>query len=384
MSVLDHPTPLDEPLYVSRPILPALPDYCADLEEIWASGILTNMGAFHERLQAAVQQRVGIGNVTLWNNGTTALVAALAALDLEGEVIVTPFTFPATVQAIAALGLTPVFADVDPRTGTLSPDAVADRITGATSAILATHVYGTFCDTEALGQLAREHGLKVVYDGAHSFARRTPVFPAGPRSLGDVTMLSFHATKLFHAVEGGALITDDPALHERLKRYRNFGIQSEDVVAGTGLNGKMSELHAAMGLRVLELLDDEIDRRAALAQRYVRGLRDVPGVSVIAGQGASVQYLVVRVDANSAGIDRDELHRRLRELNIISRRYFHPLCSDITPFDAHPSAAHLPHARRFSSECLALPLHGGVGDDVIGRICGAIAWHAAPGHGRAA
>ncbi|SDF48740.1 DegT/DnrJ/EryC1/StrS family aminotransferase [Klenkia brasiliensis] len=373
-----RPQALAEPLYVSRPVLPPLADYVADLEEIWASGILTNMGAFHERLQAAVQRRVGVGEVTLWNNGTTALVAALAALDLRGEVVVTPFTFPATVQAIAALGLTPVFADVDPRTGTLSPRAVAERITAATSAIVGTHVYGAFCDTEALGQLAHEHGLKVVYDGAHSFARRTPVFPAGPRSLGDVTMLSFHATKLFHAVEGGALVTDDPGLHERLTHYRNFGIRSEDVVAGTGLNGKMSELHAAMGLRVLDMVDDEIDRRSALARRYVRGLEDVPGVSVIAGDGASVQYLVVRVDARSAGIDRDGLHRELRGLNIISRRYFHPLCSDIEPFSGHPSAEHLPVARRFSAECLALPLHGSMDSEVVDRICAAIAWHAAP------
>ncbi|MEI4270685.1 DegT/DnrJ/EryC1/StrS family aminotransferase [Klenkia sp. LSe6-5] len=364
---------------MSRPVLPALADYVADLEQIWASGILTNMGAFHQRLQAAVQHRVGIGQVTLWNNGTTALVAALAALDLRGEVVVTPFTFPATVQAIAALGLTPVFADVDPDSGTLCPSAVADRITTATSAILGTHVYGTFCDTDGLGRLAREHGLRVVYDGAHSFARRTPVFPAGPTSLGDVTMLSFHATKLFHAVEGGALITDDPELHERLTHYRNFGIRSEDVVSGTGLNGKMSEFHAAMGLRVLDLLDDEIDRRAELARRYAHGLRDVPGVSVIAGHGASVQYLVVRVDALSAGIDRDGLHRGLRELNIVSRRYFHPLCSDIPPFSGHPSAGYLPVARRFSAECLALPLHGGMDTEVVDRICAAITWQAASG-----
>lgn len=379
-----RPTPLDQPLYVSRPVLPPLAEYVADLEQIWASGTLTNMGPFHQRLQAAVGHRVGVGDVTLWNNGTTALIAALAALELRGEVLVTPFTFPATVQAIAALGLVPVFADVDPRTGTLSPTAAAERLTDATSAIVATHVYGTSCDTEALGRLARRHGLKVVYDGAHSFARRTPVFPAGAGSLGDVTMLSFHATKLFHTVEGGALVTADPDLHERLTHYRNFGIRSEDVVAGTGLNGKMSELHAAMGLRVLDRLDDEIDRRSALAQRYVQGLRDVPGVSVVAGHGASVQYLVVRVDPGAAGVDRDGLHRSLRELNVVSRRYFHPLCSDIAPFYDHPSAEHLPVARRFSAECLALPLHGGMDDEVVDRICAAIAWRGAGGGQRAA
>jgi dTDP-4-amino-4,6-dideoxygalactose transaminase len=371
-----RPEPLEAPLYVSRPLLPPLEEYVSDLEEIWASHTLTNMGPFHARLESALNERVGLGHLSLWNNGTTALLAALAALDLSGEVIVTPFTFPATVHAIATLGLIPVFADIDPETMTLAPEQVVKKITPATSAIVGTHIYGTFCDTRALAAIAREHSLRVVYDGAHSFGRHAPVFPDGAESLGDITMLSFHATKLFHAVEGGALITQDPAIHDRLTSIRNFGIRSEDVVDGVGMNGKMSEMHAAMGLRVLSRLDEEIDRRARLAELYAKRLAAHDGLSVAAGTGASAQYFVLRVDESRFGSSRDALHEDLRELNIISRRYFYPLCSDIAPYSAHPSAGDLPAATHAASECLALPFHGAMDEDLVTTICDAIDWHA--------
>lgn len=379
-----EPIPLDSPLYVSRPVLPPLEEFIPDLEEIWASHTLTNMGPFHARLEAALSERVGFGHLSLWNNGTTALLAALAALDLTGEVIVTPFTFPATVHAITALGLAPVFADIDPDTMTLCPERVAEKITPSTTAIVATHIYGTFCDTEKLAELARAHALRIVYDGAHSFGRHTPIFPDGAASIGDVTMLSFHATKLFHSVEGGALITDDPTLDDRLRSIRNFGIRSEDVVDGVGLNGKMSEIHAAMGLRVLSRLDDEIDRRAGLGKRYAERLGGLDGLSVVAGTGPSVQYFVVRIDRQGFGKTRDELHGELRKLNIVSRRYFYPLCSDIPPNSSHPSAAVLPVAARAASECLALPLHGGMDEELVDRICDAIIWHSSSKEGRSA
>jgi dTDP-4-amino-4,6-dideoxygalactose transaminase len=371
-----RPEPLEAPLYVSRPLLPPIDEFVSDLEQIWASHTLTNMGPFHRRLETGLNERLGLGHLSLWNNGTTALLAALAALDLSGEVIVTPFTFPATVHAIATLGLTPVFADIDPETMTLSPERVLEKVTPATSAIVGTHIYGTFCDTHALAAIAREHSLRVVYDGAHSFGRHTPVFPDGAESLGDITMLSFHATKLFHSVEGGALITQDPTLHDRLTSIRNFGIRSEDVVDGIGMNGKMSELHAAMGLRVLSRLDEEIDRRGRLAEAYAKRIALIPGLSVAAGTGPSAQYFVLRVDAALFGSTRDALHADLRDLNIISRRYFYPLCSDIAPYSGHPSAQHLPAATRAASECLALPFHGAMDEDLVNRVCDAIEWHA--------
>jgi dTDP-4-amino-4,6-dideoxygalactose transaminase len=370
------PARLGAPLYVSRPILPPLEDFVSDLEEIWASHLLTNMGPFHLRFERELHERLGLGHVTLWNNGTTALLAALAALNLSGEVIVTPFTFPATVHAIAAVGLTPVFADIDETNMTLDPARVSERVTAATSAIVGTHIYGNFCDTLALAEIAREHSLRVVYDGAHSFAGHQPVFPHGPASLGDITMLSFHATKLFHSVEGGALVTSDPVINDRLALVRNFGIRSEDVVDGIGLNGKMSELHAAMGLRVLAMLDGEIDRRAELAKLYAKRLASVPGLSVVSGTGSSVQYLVLRVVEDEFGSSRDDLHATLRELNIISRRYFYPLCSEIAPYSGHPSARDLPVATRAAAQCLALPFHGDMDDTVVEHICDAVEWQA--------
>jgi dTDP-4-amino-4,6-dideoxygalactose transaminase len=374
--VTSPPIPFDAPLYVSRPLLPPLDEFISDLEEIWESHLLTNMGPFHVRLERALGDRVGLGHLSLWNNGTTALLAALAALDLRGEVIVTPFTFPATVHAIAMLGLTPVFADIDAATMTLDPERVVEKLTPFTTAIVATHIYGTFCDTSALGAIAQQYSLRVIYDGAHSFGRHRPVFPLGTESLGDITMLSFHATKLFHSVEGGALVTRDPKVHDRLISLRNFGIRSEDVLDGVGLNGKMSELHAAMGLRVLSRLDAEIDRRAELAELYAKRLARLDGLSVVAGVGPSTQYFVLRIDEVNFGSSRDELHATLRRLNIISRRYFYPLCSDVAPYSAHPSARDLPISARAASECLALPFHSGMDDDAVLRICDAIEWQA--------
>ena len=353
------PMRLSAPIYVSRPILPPLEEFVSDLEEIWASHLLTNMGPFHLRFERELHERLGLGHVTLWNNGTTALLAALAALKLSGEVIVTPFTFPATVHAIAAVGLTPVFADIDDDTMTLDPERVRERISPSTSAIVGTHIYGNFCDTLGLAEVADEHSLRIVYDGAHSFGSHQPVFPHGAASLGDITMLSFHATKLFHSVEGGALVTQDPMLNDRLTLIRNFGIRSEDVVEGIGLNGKMSELHAAIGLRVLSRLDGEIDRRAELGKLYAKRLASIPGLSVVSGTGRLCS-IVLRVDEAEFGTSRDDLHAALRELNIISRRYFYPLCSEVAPYSLHPSAHCLPSrpARRRSAGSAVPRRHG--------------------------
>jgi dTDP-4-amino-4,6-dideoxygalactose transaminase len=375
------PVAFPAPVYVSVPMLPPLEEFAADLQEIWASRLLTNLGPFHNRLEQALNERIGLGHLSLWNNGTTALLAGLAALDLHGEVIVTPMTFPATVHAIATLGLTPVFADIDETTLTLAPERVLEKLTDSTCAIVGTHLYGTFCDTAALGAIAHQHGLAVIYDGAHSFGRHRPIFPDGPDSLGDLTMLSFHATKLFHTVEGGAVITADPGTHERLGRMRNFGIRSEDVIDGVGLNGKMSEMHAALGMRVLPLLDDEIDRRGELAELYAKRLAPLQGLSVVAGTGSSAQYFVMRVQEDVFGSSRDELHHALTRLNIMSRRYFYPLCSNIAPYSSYVSAADLPIANRAASQCLALPFHGGLDDDMAERICDAIEWQARRGSG---
>lgn len=362
-------TPLPEPLWVTQPLLPPLEEYVDQLREVWESGTITNLGAKHAQLEALLADRVGSDNLTLWNNGTAALVGMLSQFDLSGEVIVTPFTFPATVNAISAIGLTPVFADIDDDGLTLSPESVRRAVTGRTTAILGTHIYGTSCDTDGLHAVAQEHGLKLLFDGAHSFGVKRPVFGDSPTALGDATMLSFHATKLFHTVEGGAVVTPHDDVHNRLKAARNFGISGEDLVSGVGLNGKMSELHAAMGLLMLDRLDHEVDLRTTVANRYGERLGGHPGVTVVAGLDESKQYFVIRIDREAFGESRDDVHARLRHYNINSRRYFYPLCADIDVYASLPSARGLPVARRAADEVLALPFYGGLDLALVDMVC---------------
>lgn len=369
----EPPQAFDRRLDVTRPVLPSAQVYRRLLEPIWSNHILTNMGLLHQRLEKAVGDRIGVGTTSLWSSGTTALIGALSALDLEGSVIVTPFTFPATVHAIALLGLEPVFADIDEESLTLDPASVRERLTSHTSAVVATHVYGNFCDFDGLGSLARDAGARLVFDGAHAFGRR---LPPGAASLGDVTMFSFHATKLFHTAEGGALSTPDPDLDRRFRLARNFGIADPggDPGIGIGLNGKLSELHAALGLAVLDLVDTELERRTSLDEAYRVALRGIPGLRVVGDRGAG-QYFVVRIDPAQFGSDRDALNATLGAMNVGCRRYFHPLCSDLPAYAQLPSTRDLPRARRAAAEVLALPLHGGLDHSDVARIAEMVRWH---------
>lgn len=372
---MNSPLPFERPVYVSRPALPPLTEYVRRLETIWASNILTNMGPMHEMLELAVGERIGSGRVSLWNNGMSALLAAVSSLQLERrKIAVTPFTFPATVHAISLLGLEPVFVDIDDSL-TLDPERLDEAIDPEIGAVMGTHVYGRFCDTAAIDAIARRHDLRVIYDGAHIFGRSAPVIGGPSHRLGDITMLSFHATKLFHTVEGGALITADQDVDRRLRLIRNFGILNENDVKGLGLNGKMSEVHAAMGLSMLDLIDAEIDQRLAVAGRYLDALSGIPGVRVVSGGDGIVQYFVLRIDADEFGSTRDDLHNTLRSLNVISRKYFSPLVSDSEPYDQLPSAQHLPVARKAAQEVIALPLYGGLGLEDADRIADMVRWH---------
>ncbi|MEO5533970.1 MAG: DegT/DnrJ/EryC1/StrS family aminotransferase [Pseudolysinimonas sp.] len=376
---MNSPERFAEPLYVSKPALPPLADYVALLDEVWASSTLTNLGPLHQRLEVAVGERIGRGATSLWSSGTAALVGAIQALRFQGSVVVTPFTFPATVHALAALGIEPVFADVDPETLTLDPASVATRIRADTTGVAATHVYGALCDTDGLAAIASDANLRVLYDGAHSFSRPGALFPDRDSVLGDITIFSFHATKLFHTAEGGAATTEDPELDRRLRLARNFGITAEDRVEGVGLNGKMSELHAAMGLSVLSLLDVELEQRRVLAAVYLEGLTDLPGLSVVAGAGENLPYFVVRIDPTEFGSTRDELHATLRAMNVMSRRYFFPLCADLDPYRHLPSARDLPVARRAADEVLALPFHTGMSPVDAARVASFVRWHRSGG-----
>lgn len=366
------PVPFDEPVYVTRPLLPPLSSMMSRLEEVWATQQLTNIGAQHDRLEAALRQHLGVSELSLFTNGTVALITAIRALGLSGEVLTTPFTFPATPHALSWSGITPVFCDIDPVTLNVDPDAVERAITSRTSGILAVHVYGNPCDVEGLQRVADRHGLKIIYDAAHAFGVR--VDGRGIGSFGDATMFSFHATKLFHTAEGGALASADPALKAKIEDLRNFGIHGPDVVEAVGLNGKMTELQAALGLCVLEGVGEELARRRRLLARYRERFAGIEGVSWVHGlNGAdsSCQYCVIRVDEAVFGCSRDALHRDLRGYNVFARKYFSPLCAEYDCYRNLPSAApgNLPVATRAVHEVLCVPLYGGLTESDVDRIC---------------
>jgi len=379
------PAPFAEPIYVTRPLLPPLESLTPRLAQVWATQQLTNIGAQHAQLEAALRDYLGVRELSLFTNGTAALITAIRALDVTGDVLTTPFTFPATPHALSWSGLTPVFCDIDPSTLNLDPEAVARAVTSRTSAILAVHVYGTPCDVTALQQIADRHGLRVIYDAAHAFGARVLDRPIG--TFGDASMFSFHATKLFHTAEGGALACADPSLKAKVDDLRNFGIHGPDAVDGVGLNGKMSELHAALGLAVLERLDAELAQRRRLLSRYGDRFAAMDGIRWLQTadtRDSSCQYAVIRVDASAFGCSRDTLHDRLREYNVYTRKYFHPLCSDYDCYRDHPSAspANLPVAARAAKEVLCLPLYGGLADTDVDRICDMVAAIGEAAHGR--
>ena len=377
MSSPPRPSSFPQPLFVARPTLPPLADYTELLKDVWASGWLANGGAQHQHLEAELSQWLAAPHLSLFNNGTIALIVACQALRLSGEVITTPFTFPATPHVLSWNNVTPVFADIDPDTLCLDPNRVESLVTQRTSGILGVHVYGIPCDVIAIDTLARTYGLRVAYDGAHAFGTR--VNGRAISSYGDATMFSFHATKLFHTAEGGALAVNDPDLKKRIELLKNFGIKNENEVVMPGINGKLSELQAALGRVVLRHVDAERQRRATLRALYQARLADQPGLRLLqipANATDSLQYLVLRLDASAAGLSRDLLHERLKRFNIITRKYFHPLCSNYSCYRQLPSASpsNLPNAYRVASEVLTLPLFGALSPNDIDQICDAITY----------
>ena len=355
----------DAPRYVTRPVVPPLEDYTELLRGVWDRRWLTNDGDLHQRLERELEAYLGVRHASLFCNGTLSLLVALQALDLRvGEVITTPFTFPATTNVLHWNRLRPVFCDVDPVTFNLDPERVAAAITSQTRAILAVHVYGQPCDVAALRDLGQKHGIPVVYDAAHAFGVRLDGRPL--LEWGDVSSLSFHATKLFTTGEGGALVTADTALDRRIRSLKNFGIADEETVLAPGINAKMSELSAAFGLLRLRDVDSEITARAEVTAAYHRALDGVPGLT-LPPQPANVvlnhSYFPVLVDADAFGLDRDELYTALRLFNVIARKYFYPLTSHYEWDSCYPSAdpANLPVAERAARQVLCLPVYGELG-----------------------
>ena len=353
------------PLYVARPLLPSLDELNVLLAEVWATKWVTNEGPLHNRLESALAERLGVPVARLFSSGTAALQCAMLALDLKpgGEVITTPLTFPATAHAITACGLKPVFADIDPDTLTIDPRAVERAITRHTVAVIGVHVYGTICDDPGLQALCSAHGLWLIYDAAHAFAAEK----AGVSSaaMGDLSVFSMHATKLYNTIEGGLITTRDPAMSERLQLARNFGIASEEEVKSVGINGKMSELHAAVGLLNLKTFEQERDTRRRLRGQYDAIISQFPGLIKQAHQRdvlQSEQYYMLRVEPDTFGASRDDIYARLKERNIFSRRYFWPICTDYDSYRGAPVASLQaePVVERIKTTLLCLPFHSGV------------------------
>ena len=362
-------------IYVTRPSLPPLDEFVESLREIWDSRQLTNNGPFHKRFEAALAEYLGVKHVSLFCNGMIALQVGLQALEITGEVITTPYSFPATTHAIHWNHCTPVFCDIEPDTCNLDPARIESLITPKTTCILPVHVYGNPCNVEAIQQVADRHGLKVFYDAAHAFGVKL-----GGRSIlefGDLLMLSFHATKVFNTIEGGALVTDDPKLKQRIDYLKNFGFAGETTVVAPGTNGKMNELVAAYGLLQLKGIDDEIARRAALDMLYRAVLGDVPGLRMLEVPKDvfwNHGYFPVFIDKVACGLSRDELYADLKQHGIFGRRYFYPLISRFPDYEHMASAqpSQLPVATGLADQVICLPMYGEETPQQIETVCGRI------------
>lgn len=369
--------PFPEPIYVTRPYLPPLDAFCEGLREIWNNQWLTNNGPVLRRYTQALEDYVGTPNVSLFTNGTLALQIALQGMGLTGEVITTPFTFVATTHALVANNLTPVFVDIEPDHYTLDPNQVEAAITPRTSAILAVHVYGFPCQLDALADIARRHNLKLIYDAAHAFGVTVDGKPIA--QFGDCSMFSFHATKLYHSIEGGMLVFADPALKFTFDHLKNFGFDGETEVLMPGTNAKMNEFQALMGLQVLERMEEIIAERARIHDAYVQRLAQVPGLRIPPLPRAPIRhnyaYFPIEVEPQAFGMDRDGLYTWLRRHNVVTRRYFYPLVSDFACYRELPIGHQLVTSRHVATRIMTLPIFNGLAVGNVERICDMIEAH---------
>lgn len=363
--------PFDKPIYVTRPFLPPLQEFCKGLEEIWESGQLTNNGPVLKRYARQLCDYLGTENLSLFNNGTLALQIALQGMGVTGEVITTPFTFVATTHALYWNKIRPVFVDIEPDYYTLDPRKVEEAITPWTTAILAVHVYGHPCNHEALADIARRHNLRLIYDAAHAFG--VTVNGQSIAHLGDLSMFSFHATKLYHSLEGGMLVFKEPGLATTLDYLKNFGFKNQLEVVLPGTNAKMNEMQALMGLKVLEYLDEVIDRRRVITEIYMDRLKDMPGIKLPTTLPGNVKYnyayMPILIDEKEAGFSCSDLFLRLEQHNVFSRRYFYPLVCDYSCYKNISIKNSLKTARDVSGKVLTLPIYDSLHIADVHRIC---------------
>ncbi|MRW91050.1 aminotransferase class I/II-fold pyridoxal phosphate-dependent enzyme [Duganella sp. FT80W] len=359
-----------KPIYVTEPSLPPLEEFLPYLQQIWDSKQLTNGGPFHQQLEQALCDYLGVQHISLFTNATVALITALQALRITGEVITTPYSFVATAHSLLWTGVKPVFVDVDPVTLNLDPANIEAAITPQTTAIMPVHCYGHPCDVERIQQIADTYGLKVIYDAAHAFGVETAT--GSILNHGDLSVLSFHATKVFNTFEGGAIICPDAKTKRRIDHLKNFGFVDEVTVVAPGINGKMSEFNAALGLAQLKEIESAIGKRQQIDARYRAAFADVAGIHCVPGAGelvANYAYFPIRVQPGYP-ISRDALYQKLRDQDIYGRRYFYPLISDFPMYRGLPSAAPalLPRASLASSQVICLPIYPTLTEEQQDRI----------------
>jgi dTDP-4-amino-4,6-dideoxygalactose transaminase len=362
---------LEKPVNVTEPFLPPLEEFHEYLREIWDRRWLTNNGKFHREFERNLCDYLGVPYISLFANGTLALIGALQALRITGEVLTTPFSFVATSHALHWNGITPVFCDIEPEYFTLDPEKLESAITPRTTAILPVHVYGNPCNLDEIAHIADTYGLRIVYDAAHAFG--VTVNGTNICNFGDLSILSFHATKVFTTFEGGAVISHDAKMKKRIDYLTNFGFAGEATVVGPGINAKMNEFQAALGILQLKYIDAAIGKRQQVTDRYRRRLRDVRGIRYLDGMPGvrhCYSYFPVVIDPDTFGKTRDEVYYDLRTQNINCRRYFYPLISEFPTYRTLPSAAcdNLPVASATADQILCLPCHPGLNAHTIDRI----------------
>jgi dTDP-4-amino-4,6-dideoxygalactose transaminase len=361
---------MNQRIFVTQPSLPPLDDFVESLEKIWENKVLTNGGEFHQELERSLCEYLGVKYVSLFTNGTVALLTALQALNIKGEVITTPYSFVATANSLLWNGLKPVFVDVENNTLNIDPLKIEAAITEKTSAIMPVHCYGRPCDVETIGRIAKNNKLKVIYDAAHAFA--VEVNGESVLNYGDLSVLSFHATKVFNTFEGGAIISHTSEMKRHIDNLKNFGFVDEITVIEAGINGKMSEINAAVGLHQLRFIDKEIEKRASVAEYYKEKLSACDGIQIpIFNPDVKFNYSYYPIFVKkSFPCTRDELYEKMKLQNVFARRYFYPLITDFPMYKKLPNvkSVNFSTAKTAASEVLCLPIYSALSRDNLDRI----------------
>jgi len=363
------------PIYVTQPSLPDLNEFTPYLEQIWQNKILTNNGPFHKQLEKELADFLCVPYISLFANGTLALVTALQALRITGEVITTPYSFVATTHSLWWNNIKPVFADIESVYGNLDPEKIEAAITPKTTAILPVHVYGNPCKVERIMEIADTYGLKVIYDAAHCFGVKH--LGQGICNFGDLSILSFHATKVFNTMEGGAIICHDAATKKRIDYLKNFGFANETTIMAPGINSKMNEMQAALGLVQLKHYHENIKKREYIVQIYRKELTGLKGINLMPepeNTESNHAYFPIFINEKEYGISRDQLYEKLKNNNIHGRRYFYPLISDFSMYKGLDSSnpSNLPVATKMANEVICLPIYPDLGEIIANTICSII------------